>query len=765
MAGSGDPRKFAPIFRFAEQRPRSLTWRYGFAVLAWALAFVATFAVSGYGTTAFFIFPAAIVAATWFAGMWPGFVSLLLSATGILYILSVRQSPAVITGREEAVRYIVFAATAVLIWALMSALQKSHERVQRMNLRFGGVVQISEDAIISVDQNQKISLFNPGAEKIFGYQRDEILGKPLNLLIPERYRNGHASQVNGFKSAPDVLRPMGARSTIYGFRKDGTEFPAEASISKFEAAGEKILTVRLRDISDRQVAERGLRELAALVEWSDDAIVAENFDSVITSWNAAAEKMYGYSSSEVIGKSAEIIAPPEKLQEVASNVARARSGEAFRLETQRMAKDGRLMNVALTVSPIKDNEGHVVGISTIARDITDRKKLEDQLRQSQKMEAIGRLAGGIAHDFNNLLSIIVGYTYVLQSSLPEGDTLRGSADQVMHAAEKASALTRQLLAFSRRQVLQPEVISLNDVIGGIEKMLPRLIGEDIDLRTVKSPSLKRVKADPSQIEQVIMNLVVNSRDAMPEGGKLTIETTDVYFGPDEAAHHGVRSGNYVLLAVTDSGMGMDAQTRAHIFEPFFTTKEPGRGTGLGLATVYGIVSQSNGYIWVYSELGKGTTFKIYFPATTETGEPSRISQHPQLSLTGSETVLLVEDEVDLRELIDQVLTRQGYKVTTAGTGEDALTAVRNHVGHIDLLLTDVVMPQMGGQQLAEQLRPGHPEMSIIFMSGYTNNALMHAGSLEPGTAFLQKPFTPDVLLRKVREVLDVREKVRERRVI
>lgn len=652
------------------------------------------------------------------------------------------------------VRFAAFAATMVLVWGLTSAVKSSQEQLHSMNLRFGGVVQISEDAIISIDEKQGITLFNPGAEKIFGYKQNEILGRPLDVLIPERFRNRHASDVKEFQRAPDVLRPMGQRSTIYGLRKDGSEFPSEASISKFEAEGRKILTVRLRDISEQKLAERGLRQLAAIVESSDDAIVGETVDGVITSWNAGAEKIYGYSIAEVIGKSASMLVPPDRSDEVRLNIDRARKGEGFRTETVRLRKDGHPITLSLTVSPIKDNVGTVVGISTIGRDVSERKKLEEQLRQSQKMEAVGRLAGGIAHDFNNLLSVIIGYAYVLQSSLSEDDTLRNSAQQVMHAAEKAGSLTRQLLAFSRRQVLQPEVLNLNEILAGMEKMLPRLIGEDIDVRIIQTPGIGRIKADPSQLEQVIMNLVVNSRDAMPEGGKLTIETGQVHFTPEQAAQYGVKPGEYVLLAVSDTGIGMDAKTRAHIFEPFFTTKEAGRGTGLGLATVYGIVSQSNGYIWVYSEPGQGTTFKIYFPVTSATVEERGAWQHPQLSLAGSETVLLVEDQADLRALIEEVLKKQGYKVLAAGSGEEAVRIAASTDGSIDMLLTDVVMPRMGGQQLSEIVRSKNPRVRVIFMSGYTNNALLHSGSLYPGTSFLQKPFTPDVLLRKVREVLN-----------
>jgi two-component system cell cycle sensor histidine kinase/response regulator CckA len=750
------------MINLAGDRVRSAFVRYAIAIVLPLLAMASNHAFTSQLDVfpVLFTFIVAIVVATWFGGAEPGLVSLAVSFAGLAWY-AVRYDRAMMLSGVGAIRYGLFAATAVLVWALVAALQKSRSDLQRANLRFGGVVQISEDAIISVDEQQNITLFNPGAEKIFGYKHAEIVGRSLSLLIPERYHHVHRNHVNEFQNSPDVLRPMAERSMIYGLRRDGTEFPAEASISKFQAAGQNILTIRLRDITERKAAERGLRELAAIVESSEDAIIGENLEGIITTWNAAAQKIFGYKASEAIGRHAAMLLPLESAGEVAENVERARGGEGFRRESVRICKEGKRIAVSLTVSPIRENGG-ITGISTITRDISDRKRLEDQLRQSQKMEAIGRLAGGIAHDFNNLLSVIVGYTYVLQSSLPDDETLRTSAEQVMNAADKASSLTRQLLAFSRRQVLQAEVIDLNDILTGMEKMLPRVIGEDVEVRAVRTPCIKRVKADPGQIEQVIMNLVVNARDAMPHGGKLTIETADVIFNAHDAAMHNVRPGNYILLAVSDTGIGMDAETRAHIFEPFFTTKEPGQGTGLGLATVYGIVNQSGGHIWVYSEPGKGTTFKIYFPATAAESEPSRISHEPRFALTGHETVLLVEDEASLRSLIEQVLGNQGYKLLVAGMGEAALDMVKRHNGPIDLLVTDVVMPKMGGRQLAEQMKTLHPEMKIIFMSGYTNNALLHNESLDEGALFLQKPFTPDVLLRKVREALNLRVADREK---
>lgn len=731
----------------------SVLIRWGVAIVLPVLALIPSL-MSGDGLNAFptfFTLLTAVVVATWFGGAKPGLVSVALSFTELAYFATTHEPGLMLSG---IVRYGLFAATTVLVWALVAALQRSRTELQRANLRFGGVMQISEDAIISVDDGQNISLFNPGAEKIFGFKAEEIVGRPLNLLIPSRYHWAHTKQVDEFQKSTDSLRAMNARGTIYGRRKDGTEFPAEASISKFEVAGRRILTVRLRDITQQRIAERGVRELAALVEWSEDAIIGENLEGVITSWNSGAQKMFGYTAAEAVGRHASMLLPVGREDEVTENISRSAKGEGHRHESVRICKEGKEITVALTVSPVRGPHGEVIGISTIARDISDRKKLEEQLRHSQKMEAVGRLAGGIAHDFNNLLSVIVGYTYVLQSSLPEDEMLRNSAEQVMSAADKASALTRQLLAFSRRQVLQPEVIDLNDILVGMEKMLPRVIGEDVEVRTVRTPDIKCVKADPGQIEQVIMNLVVNARDAMPNGGKLTIETAEVHFERNDAAVHNVGAGDYVLLAVSDTGVGMDAETRAHIFEPFFTTKEPGQGTGLGLATVYGIVNQSGGFIWVYSEIGKGTTFKLYFPATAAELEPSRISREPHLALTGHETVLLVEDEANLRDLIDQVLGAQGYKVLVANSGEAAIQMANRHHGPIHLLVTDIVMPKMGGRRLAEELALKRPEMKVMFMSGYTNNALLHNESLPQDAIFVQKPFTPDVLLRKVRDSLN-----------
>ncbi|MHB1012918.1 MAG: ATP-binding protein [Desulfobacteria bacterium] len=386
--------------------------------------------------------------------------------------------------------------------------------------------------------------------------------------------------------------------------------------------------------------------------------------------------------------------------------------------------------------------------------ITERRKLEEQLRQSQKMEAVGQLAGGIAHDFNNLLTVINGYAELLQNRIDEKSPLRGNVDEIRHAGDRAASLTRQLLAFSRRQVLQPKVLDLNGVISGLGTMLRRLIGEDIELRTLLRPELGAVLADPGQIEQVLLNLAVNARDAMSAGGTLILETDNVVIDETFAKEHpAVVPGPYVLLAVSDAGTGIPREIRERIFEPFFSTKEKGKGTGLGLSMVYGIVKQSNGYISVYSEVGKGTTFKIYLPRVE--GEVQVLSSaSPAASLQSDETVLVVEDESSVQGVIERVLSGNGYRVLLAGEGSEALRVSGEHEGPIDLLITDVVMPGMGGREVASRLKTTRPGLRVLFISGYTENAISHHGVLDAGLAFLQKPFMSDALLRKVREVLD-----------
>jgi two-component system, cell cycle sensor histidine kinase and response regulator CckA len=411
---------------------------------------------------------------------------------------------------------------------------------------------------------------------------------------------------------------------------------------------------------------------------------------------------------------------------------------------------------ACHAEPVRDASGKVTGVISMAFDVTDRKQLEAQLRQAQKMEAVGRLAGGIAHDFNNLLMVIQGYAELLLDKLGGEHPLRRNAEQIHDASQRAASLTRQLLAFSRKQMLAPQVLNVQDVVTDMEKILRRLIGEDIELVTMNASDLWHVRADRSQIEQVILNLAVNSRDAMPNGGKLTIETANTELDSSYSRHAVVEPGEYVMLAVSDTGIGMDAATQAHVFEPFFTTKEKGKGTGLGLATVYGIVKQSGGYIWVYSEAGKGATFKVYLPRVEAEVQPTVPPAGPKPSRRGSETILLVEDEKGVRDLAREYLAEAGYEVLEAENADEALRIARTRPGSIDLLFTDVVMTGLSGRQLAEQMQQLRPGIRVLYMSGYTDEAIVHHGILGRGMALLQKPFTLNSLALKVRETLDQR---------
>ena len=407
---------------------------------------------------------------------------------------------------------------------------------------------------------------------------------------------------------------------------------------------------------------------------------------------------------------------------------------------------------------MRDKEGRPIAIDGIARDVTERINLESQLRQSQKLEGVGQLAGGIAHDFNNLLTVILGRSQMLQKKLGETSPLQRDVDLIHKTAERAASLTRQLLAFSRKQLLQPRVVDLNTIVTDMGKMLQRLIGEQIELITVLNPDLGRVKVDPGQMEQVILNLAVNARDAMPQGGKLTIETGDAVLDETYSRRYvSVKPGHYVMLAVTDSGCGMDAQTQGRIFEPFFTTKELGKGTGMGLSTVYGIVKQSGGNIWVYSELGSGSAFKVYLPRVEDAADQIPGIRKNRQSTRGTETILLVEDEETVRELSEEILRDEGYKVLVAANGVEAVKVCETHVGPIDLVITDVVMPKMGGPELARQLDVLRPSAKMLFLSGYTNASIAHNNVLKGDAGFLQKPFTAETFRCRVREILDATE--------
>jgi len=499
-----------------------------------------------------------------------------------------------------------------------------------------------------------------------------------------------------------------------------------------------------------------LSKLQRAVEQSLDLVMITDQSGAIEYVNPAFENLTGYSRQEVMGQTLGILQSEQQAGELYEEMwDTVLAGKIFRGIVIHRKKDGGTFIVEKVLTSLLNERGEITHFISTARDITDRRKLEADLQQVHKMDAIGRLAAGVAHDFNNLLMVISAYAELMQDSLAPEHPLRHNIAEIMTASRRAADLTRQLLAFGKKQMQALQVLDLNTVIEEARRMLPRLIGEDIQLSFIPGPNLGKVKADAGQIEQVLMNLAANARDAMPNGGKLTIETANVLLDIAYRQRHSiVPPGDYVLLAVTDSGEGIDPQHLAHIFEPFYTTKEAGKGTGLGLATVYGIVKQSGGYIWVYSELGLGTTFKIYLPRMQ-----AKVREFPVLNGTadaphGSETVLLVEDEPALRHSTREFLARSGYTVVEASDGEDALRASREYCGPIHLVITDVVMPKLGGAKLAERLKAERPQTKVLFVSGYAEDTVLRQGNVDVATQFLQKPFSLAALAQKIRQVLD-----------
>jgi PAS domain S-box-containing protein len=503
------------------------------------------------------------------------------------------------------------------------------------------------------------------------------------------------------------------------------------------------------DITDRKSLEE---ERDRLFNMSMDMLCVAGFDGFFKQINPAWSKTLGWPETELLSRSwLDFVHPEDRLATIAAGDRLRKGNPVIQFENRYQCQDGSYRWISWNSFPLQE-EKLMFGV---ARDITEKRNMEEQLLKAQKMEAVGRLAGGVAHDFNNLLTAIMGYSEIMMVDLRKEDPLYSLLEEITKATLRGAQLTNQLLAFSRKQILQPRVINLNDVVIDIDKMLRRLIGEDIDLIALIDEELDLVKVDPSQIEQIIMNLAINARDAMPQGGRLTIETANVYLDKDYAGRHeGVTPGPHVMLAIRDNGVGMDADTFAHIFEPFYTTKEIGKGTGLGLATVYGIVKQSGGHIWVYSEPGQGTTFKVYLPRVEEKIKDLKSKSAAPTPLEGKETILVVEDDAALRELTSIGLRKYGFKVLEAAQGGEALLICEQEKAPIDLMLTDVVMPKISGSVLAERLKLVHPKMKVLYMSGYTENAIVHHGVLDSKVNFIAKPFRVQALVQKVREVLD-----------
>jgi two-component system, cell cycle sensor histidine kinase and response regulator CckA len=622
------------------------------------------------------------------------------------------------------------------------------------------IVETALDAVVTMDDEGKITGWNGQAEAIFGWSRKEALGRSLaDTIIPVRYREAHRQGLQHFLATGEGP-VLNQRIEIVALHRSGREFPVELAISPTRVADTFTFSAFVRDLTERKQAEEALaRAHEFRIKALDSAILAVGAldrEGRFTLVNHRLCEMVGYSEAELLSQHFSMVLPPDDLPRITEQFYRTVQEGAVleRTETQIVRKDGKQITVAFGWSPLVE-EGKIVGLVGTGEDITERKRLEDQLLQAQKLESVGRLAGGIAHDFNNLLTAVLGYT---ELAAEEGD-LNAHGQEFLHnvtqAAEKASDLTRQLLAFARRQVIEPKVVNLNDLIFSLDTILRRLIPESIALVTLPEEGLHAVKVDPGQFEQILVNLVINARDAMPQGGKITIDTQNVTLDAEYARHHeGVVPGEYAMLAVSDTGVGMEEGIRLHIFEPFYTTKEKGRGTGLGLATVYGIAKQAGGHIWLYSEPGRGTTFKIYLPRTTETPEAVPAAVQRAEPLRGSETILVAEDEAAVRALTVSTLRGRGYTVLEATNGEEALEIAKGREQEIALLITDVVMPKMSGKELAERLQALHPDLKVLFASGYTENTIVHHGVLEEGVAFLPKPFTPTILARKVREVLE-----------
>ena len=661
-----------------------------------------------------------------------------------------------------------------LLWHRRSA-QFYHERyhaaeaLRLSESRYRTTLSSVGDAVISTDAQGRVDFMNPMAERLTGWSENEGRRRPLNdvfCIINEETRAEAENPVER------VLREgslVGLANHTLLIAKDGTQWPIANSGAPIHDERDVIAGVVLifRDQTEERRAQRALgaseTRYRRLFEAAKDGIlILDASTGKIVDVNPFLTELTGYSRDDFLGAYLWEIGPFKDTDNSKEAFAKLLTEKYVRYDDLPLqARDGRKIPVEFVSNVYRVDDQNVIQCNI--RDITERKradsareKLEEQLRVSQKMEAIGSLAGGVAHDFNNLLSVILSYTGFVLEGVREGDPQRDDLLEVKKAADRAVALTRQLLAFSRKQVLQPVSMSLNQIATGVEKMLRRILGEDIDFVQALAPDLGVVQADPGQIEQVLMNLVINARDAMPEGGALTIETSNVEIDEEYATTHvAVKPGSYVQLAVTDTGCGMDEQTRARLFEPFFTTKEKGKGTGLGLSTVYGIVKQSGGNVWVYSELGQGTTFKIYLPRelSATTAMAIKPSTAPMRS-TGTETILVVEDEEALRKVAKRGLEGAGYRVLTASDGHDALLVSAQHAGDIHLLLTDVVMPRMSGRAVAQELLKTRPTLKVVYMSGYTDDAIVHHGVLDAGTPFLAKPFTSADLTRKAREVLD-----------
>ncbi|MEP6668122.1 MAG: PAS domain S-box protein [Chthoniobacter sp.] len=630
---------------------------------------------------------------------------------------------------------------------------RDHEIFRASELRYRRLFEAARDGILILEADTgKISDVNPFLVEMLGYSHAELVGTSIWELGPfkdivsnkakfeELQRHGYVRYEN---------LPLEAR--------DGRKIAVEFVSNVYQEGAGRVIQCNVRDITERTEAEKQRMWVAAIVEYSAEAVVTTTAKGIVIGWNAGAQQLYGYTGEEIIGHSVSALFPPESYREYLQIMEKVRKREVVEAyDTVRRKKDGTLVNVSVDISPIEARDGEVVGATKSSHDIGRIKRLEAQFIEAQKMEVIGHLASGVAHDFNNILAVVMGYSELLGFAVDRNSPLHKYAEEIGHASERAVGLTRQLLIFSRKETVKPAVLDLNEVVKDLEKMLRRLVDENIEMTIVLGDKNGPIKADPGYIGQVVMNLVVNARDAMPDGGKLTITTSNVVLDETAAGRHAkVLPGDYVMLCIRDTGTGMTDEVKAHLFEAFFTTKPKGKGTGLGLVTCQTIVQQSGGYIDVSSEIGKGTTFRIYFPRVEQALDAMTMPKPSGSLPRGTETLLVVEDEPGLRHMSASVLEGQGYTVLRAPNGQDGLHVARQHKGPpISLVVTDVIMPRMGGKVMAEWLKATYPEIKVLFTSGYTDDSIAKDGVLESGVAFLPKPYMASTLTRKVREMLD-----------
>ncbi|WP_041939126.1 MULTISPECIES: hybrid sensor histidine kinase/response regulator [Frankia] len=644
-----------------------------------------------------------------------------------------------------------------------------------------GFLEAAPDAIVGVRPDGRIVLVNAQTERLFGYGRDELVGQSIEILVPDAARGAHPAHRRDYLADPRP-RLMGAGLELAARRRDGSEFPVEIALSSIDTPDGLIVAAAVRDVTDRIRAEARFR---GLLEAAPDAIIGVRPDGRIVLANAQSERLFGYARDELVGQSIEILVPdavraahPAHRRDYLADPQPRLMGVGLDVAARR--RDGSEFPAEISLSSIDTPDGLIVAAAV--RDVTgrldarlekerlraeaQRGRLESQLHQSQRLESLGQLAGGVAHDFNNLLGVVINYaTFVAeeiaQAAAADADKERWSdvqrdIDEILRAADRATTLTHQLLAFGRRETVQPRVIDLNQVVTDMEHLLRRTLGEHIVLQTSLHPDLWPVMADPGQIEQVLTNLAVNARDAMFGGGVLTIDTTNVDADYEYAAERpDVKVGRYTQFRVSDSGTGMSPELVARVFEPFFTTKPKGEGSGLGLATVYGIISQAGGHSAIYSEPGVGTTIRCLLPATTARTVTVDEEATPITPARDGETVLLVEDQSAILEVTRRLLTRNGYQVLTAGSAHDAIPIAAEYPGEIHLLLTDVIMPHMQGKELADRIRTVRPGIRVLYMSGYAHPVLTTQGKLDPGVILLEKPFSEHLLLAKAREALDL----------